>query len=149
MDFRIAPLAPEDHAEALSLWRRSPGIGLSAADEPEAIRRYLERNPGLSFAARAGERLVGTILCGHDGRRGYLHHLAVDAEFRGRGLGRTLAEHGLRALRAAGVDKCHLFVKRENEAAAAFWSRTGWTERIDLRMFSVDLPADEEPRGRQ
>lgn len=146
MDVKITPMGPEDSDEARSLWSRSPGIGLSSADEPDAIRRYLDRNRGLSFSARDGVRLVGTVLCGHDGRRGYLHHLAVDADYRGRGLGRALTERGLRALRSAGVEKCHLFVKRENEAAAAFWSRVGWTERIDLRMYSIDLPPEAEPR---
>lgn len=143
MDVKIAPMVPADHDDALALWGRSPGVGLSRADEPAAIRRYLGRNPGLSFVAREGERLVGAVLCGHDGRRGFLHHLAVDAAYRGRGLGRKLTRRCLAALRADGIDKCHLFVLRTNEPALEFWRRIGWQERVDLRMCSIDLPGSE------
>lgn len=142
LDISIQPMTPADHDEAMALWRRSPGIGLSQADEPGSIRRYLERNSGQSFTAREEGRLIGVVLCGHDGRRGYLHHLAVDPDHRGRGLGRELARRGLDALRAEGIDRCHLFVQRPNEAAARFWSRLGWWERTDIRMFSIDLPGE-------
>jgi len=136
----IREMAPSDHAGAHALWRSSEGIGLSAADGPDAVARYLARNPGMSFVACAGEDIVGTVLCGHDGRRGYLHHLAVAPAWRRSGLGRALAERGLEALRREGIDRCHLFVKRGNQPAADFWARTGWFERADLRMFSRDLP---------
>ena len=128
-----------DYDEALALWQATEGLGLSAADSREAITRYLARNPGMSFVARAdGGELVGAVLCGHDGRRGYLHHLVVRPDYRGHGLGRDLAEHCLAALRAEGIDKCHLFVKRSNIAGQTFWQRTGWTER-SLILMSKDI----------
>lgn len=128
-----------DYDEALALWQATEGLGLSAADSREAITRYLARNPGMSFVARAdGGELVGAVLCGHDGRRGYLHHLVVRPGYRGHGLGRDLAEHCLAALRAEGIDKCHLFVKRSNIAGQTFWQRTGWTER-NLILMSKDI----------
>ncbi len=129
-----------DYDDALALWKSTEGMGLSAADSREAIARYLERNPGMSFVARAenGE-LVGAVLCGHDGRRGLLHHLAVRRDCRGKGLGRKLAERGLAALRGAGIDKCHLFVRRDNPSGQSFWAQAGWYERTDLVLMSKDI----------
>lgn len=88
----IRELAILDYDAVMTLWRETPGVGLSAADNREAIAAYLLRNPGLSFAAWDGPRLVGAVLCGHDGRRGYLHHLAVAPAYRRQHLGFELAE---------------------------------------------------------
>ena len=137
MHYFLRPFTPHDHAAAYALWQRSPGIGLSRADEPQAIARYLARNPGLSFALYDDrDALVATVLCGHDGRRGYLHHLAVDAAHQGRGLARLLVERCLEALAAAQIDKCHLFVYTDNTAGRAFWAHLGWMRRDDLVVFS-------------
>ena len=138
----IAPMTMADYAEALALWKATPGIGMSRADEPEAIARYLARNPGMSLVARepAGGALVATLLCGHDGRRGYLHHLVVRPDCRGQGVGRALVERGLAALQAEGIDKCHLFVYKENDLGRAFWSASGWEERVYLVIMSKDIP---------
>ena len=135
----IQAMTIADYEEALALWQATEGLGLSAADSREAIARYLARNPGLSFVARseAGE-LVGAVLCGHDGRRGYLHHLAVRPDCRGQGLGRELCARCLAALRAEGIDKCHLFVRRANVAGQSFYQRSGWTER-NLIVMSRDI----------
>jgi putative acetyltransferase len=140
MGFDIRPMTIADHDEAVTLWRSCEGIGLSGADEREPVRRYLERSPGLSFVAREDERLVGAVLCGHDGRRGYVHHLAVTPSVRGRGLGRALVARCFAALRVEGIRKCHLFVFRANAEAARFWRRTGWDERTDLYIFSRETP---------
>jgi N-acetylglutamate synthase len=126
----------EDYDDALSLWKRTPGMGLSPADERKPLSAFLARNPGLSFAARAGGELVGTVLCGTDGRRGFLYHLAVDPGYRRQGLGSALAARSLAALRAAGIDKCHLFVLAGNGAGTAFWEKAGWTLREDILTFS-------------
>ena len=135
----IRAMTAADYDDALALWQAIEGLGLSAADSREAITRYLARNPGLSFVARDdGGALAGAVLCGHDGRRGYLHHLAVRPDCRGHGLGRELANHCLAALRAEGITKCHLFVKRSNVAGQSFWQRTGWTER-NLILMSKDI----------
>jgi putative acetyltransferase len=135
----IRAMTIADYDDTLTLWNATEGLGLSAADSREAISRYLARNPEMSFVA-CGEdgTLVGAVLCGHDGRRGYLHHLAVRSDCRGHGLGRALAERCLEALRAEGIDKCHLFVKRSNAAGQSFWQHTGWTER-SLVLMSRDI----------
>jgi N-acetylglutamate synthase len=125
-----------DYDPVLALWQATEGLGLSGADQQPAIARYLQRNPGMSFVAVNDGQIVGAALCGHDGRRGYLHHLAVAPACRHKGLGRQLVERCLAALSAAGIDKCHLFVFGENAPAVAFWKRVGWTQRVDLVVMS-------------
>jgi N-acetylglutamate synthase len=132
----IAAFDPRDYDEVMALWRATEGLTLRAADSREAIAGYLTRNPSLSFVARGDGRLVGAVLAGTDGRRGYLQHLAVAPSYRGQGLGRALAEHAVAALRAVGVEKCHLMVRCENEPARAFWEHLGWTVREDIVLMS-------------
>ncbi len=134
VQIRIMTMA--DYADAMALWHRTEGMGLRPADASEHIARYLERNPGLSFVARHGDQLIGTVLCGHDGRRGYLQHLAVDRAYRGQGIGRQLVQRVLEALRSLGINKCHLFVIKENQAAIAFWQHIGWELRQDIVTMS-------------
>lgn len=137
---QIAPMTMNDYPEAMSLWRVTPGIGLSAADEPDVMRAYLQRNPGLSQCARLDGRLAGTVLAGHDGRRGYLHHLCVGEGFRHRGVGRMLVAGALAALAEAGLDKAHAFLFTDNETGRRFWEKIGWTWRTDIGVISRYTP---------
>jgi ribosomal protein S18 acetylase RimI-like enzyme len=123
--------------DALALWKRSPGVGLSGADEPERLAAYLQRNPGSSFVGLEAGKLVGTMLCGHDGRRGLIHHLVVAETHRRRGLGRRLLRAGLKALRGVGIDKCHILVFKANEPGLAFWRAVGAEERVSIELFSL------------
>ena len=136
MPIVVRPFAIEDHHRVLGLWTQCTGIGLSDADTRENISAYLERNPGMSFVAEADNTLVAAVLCGHDGRRGYLNHLAVLPSFRRQGLGRIMVQHCLEALKGVGIGKCHLFVFPENETALRFWQQIGWTQRTDLCIVS-------------
>ncbi len=139
MAIELREFVMQDYDRVIELWRNSEGIGLSAADAPERIQAYLERNPGSSFTAWDGDRLVGAVLCGHDGRRGYLHHLAVAPDYRGRGIGRQLASRCLQAMADLGIDKVHIVVFKNNKNALDFWQRTGWYTRDELKMLSIDL----------
>jgi ribosomal protein S18 acetylase RimI-like enzyme len=132
----ISPLVQEDIADMLQLWQLMPEMVLRDADSPEALARYLERNAGLSHGARLGGALVGVALCGHDGRRGYLHHVAVRQDLRRQGIARALVERCLAALAAGGIDKCHLFVLDDNGPARAFWRHLGWKYRDDVHLMS-------------
>jgi len=132
----IRELTLSDYDAVLALWQSSEGVGLSDADSRAAIGRYLARNPGLSFTAWDGDELAGAILCGHDGRRGYVHHLAVRPSHRRQGLGKALAARCLDALAAEGIDKCHLFVFANNADAMAFWESVGGALRVDLKVMS-------------
>ncbi len=140
----LAPMTPADYPEVMALWRDSEGIGLSGADSRPAVAAYLERNPGMSWVAREGGRVVGAALCGHDGRRGFLHHVAVARSHRGRGIGRELVRRCVEGLRGAGLEKCHLFVQRDNREAVGFWERMGWQVRDDITMMSLVIATPED-----
>lgn len=139
----LVELTTEHLPAVLALWQASEGLTLRDADSPEALARYLARNVGLSVAAFAGGELVAAALCGHDGRRGYLHHVSVHSAYRRRGIGRRLVQHCLDRLAAEAIDKCHLFVRADNEAARAFWRRLGWRSRADVEMFSLTRPGHD------
>jgi len=142
----VREFAVDDVDRALALWRSCEGIVLREADDRrEPIARYLERNPGLSFVCEVGAELAGAVLCGTDGRRGFLHHLAVLPVHRQRGLGRALALAAVEALAREGIDKCHLMVLPSNTAARAFWRRLGWEDRNDVLLMSR---LDSRVRGR-
>jgi N-acetylglutamate synthase len=139
----LRPMALADYPAVSSLWQATEGLTLRGADSEEAFGRYLARNPGMSFVAEDEGGVIGAVLCGHDGRRGYLHHLAVAAEHRRQGIGRALVERCLAALRAEGVLKCHLFVRAENAAALAFWRHLGWFSRPDAVMLSFSSGGED------
>jgi N-acetylglutamate synthase len=135
-DFSIAPMTNADYEAVRELWRAALPTKLNRDDSAEAIARYLARNPGLSFVARSGARLVGAVLGGHDGRRGYLHHLAVAADCRRRGLGSTLVRCCLAALSREGFAKTHVFVQNSNPSALAYWQQRQWQQRDDLTVYT-------------
>ena len=137
MRFAEVAFEPKHFEPARALWENTEGVGLSDADDEVNLLRYLARNPRTSFVAMRGTTLVGTILCGHDGRRGLIHHLAVAAAHRRQGLGRALLSAGLAALHAEGIAKCHLLVFGHNESGLAFWSAAGAQMRDELRLLSL------------
>lgn len=132
-EIRIDEMAMGDYDEVAALWETTEGVGLDEdSDCAEKVRLYLERNPGLSFVARLDGELVGAVLCGYDGRRGYLHHLAVEKSCRQAGIGTALVDHCLAGLGAAGIIKCNIFLFGDNELGSRFWCATGWNARRDL-----------------
>jgi ribosomal protein S18 acetylase RimI-like enzyme len=135
----ISPFTMEQYDEVYALWQNCECVCLSSADSRQNIATYLDRNPMASFVARDGDTLIAVILCGHDGRRGYIHHLAVQQNYRRQGIGRCLVEHGLTALKEKGIQKCHLFIFHENESGIAFWQSVGWTFRQDIRVMSMNI----------
>jgi putative acetyltransferase len=141
MSIQIAEMTAGDYDEVFRLWEGADGIGLSDADSREGVVAYLGRNFGLSLVARHVGRIVGAILCGHDGRRGYLHHLAVATDHRRRGIGTTLARECLSRLAHVGIQKCHVWVYQENRDAQRFWQTLGWTDRADLKVMSKEIKA--------
>lgn len=136
MTIEIREFAPADYDSVRALWLAAPGVVVRDADAREPLTAYLARNQGLSFVALDGDLLVGAVLCGTDGRRGYLQHLAVAPTHQRLGVGRRLAERCVAALAARGIDKCHLMVLADNVDAAAFWARIGWIDRSDVRLMS-------------
>lgn len=123
----------EDYDAIYALWTETPGMGLRSLDDSrEGIERFLRRNPGLSYIAEENGRMLGVILCGHDGRRGYIYHTMVRPEARGRGIGRALVERAEAALRREGIHKAALVVFAVNDLGNDFWEAIGYTQRDDL-----------------
>jgi ribosomal protein S18 acetylase RimI-like enzyme len=135
----LQELTIEYYDQILELWKRVPGMGLSDADSQANVEAFFARNPGLSFTYIEDGKIVGTILAGHDGRRGYIYHLAVDEAYRRRGIGQRLVQASLGKLRESGIAKCHLFVFADNQLGQDFWESTEWKRRDDLLLFSKSL----------
>lgn len=142
MAVEIREMTIADYAEVYALWSQSEGIGLSDADSKEGIKRFLERNPHLSFVAVDAGKIVAAALCGHDGRRGYIHHLATVKSHRRQGLGRSLVGRCMYALMRIGIGKCHLFVFGDNQEAIKFWEKVGYSQRVELQMMSQQLAGE-------
>jgi len=138
-EIRLVPLGLEMYEELLGLWKGVPGMGLSSADSKEGLEVFLGRNRGLSFVAVKDEKIVGTVLAGHDGRRGFLYHLCVTEAERNRGLGRRLVERALAGLAERGIRKCHVMVFADNEGGRRFWEKEGFSLRTDIALFSKNL----------
>jgi N-acetylglutamate synthase len=136
---KISQFKIESYADVLSLWQQCAGIGLSYADSRENIQQYLERNSGTSFIATCNGNLVGAVLAGHDGRHGYIHHLAVRTDYRRQGIGRKLVDHCLSVLSDLGIQKCHLFIFNNNTGGIEFWKSIGWTPRSDIGVISKTI----------
>ena len=130
---QIIPMTIEDYDAVYDLWLHTPGMGLNTADDSrEGIAAYLRRNPTTCFTAKEGDRLLGAILAGHDGRRGYISHTAVREDAQRQGVGTALVEAVLEALQAEGIRKVALVVFARNEKGNAFWEKLGFTGRDDL-----------------
>jgi N-acetylglutamate synthase len=136
MKTEILSLNMKYYEDVLALWNHCDGVGLSETDSPENIRSYLDRNPEMSFVVEVDGKIVGAILGGHDGRRGYIYHLAIDSRWRRQGIARKLVEKCLTALRAAGICKTHIFIFNTNDTGIAFWKAIGWSERSDVSVVS-------------
>lgn len=131
---QVRAMTSADLPRVLALWKGMPGIGLSDSDRLEALKCFLARNPGMSAVAEAGADLLGAVLCGSDGRRGYLHHLAVQEAHRRQGIGQKLLEHCFTALLGQDIPKCNIFVYADNTAGQAFWHHQGWFAREDILL---------------
>lgn len=131
MNIRL--MKAEDYDRVYQLWTSTSGMGMRSLDDSyEGIHRFLLRNPNTSFVAEEGDAIIGVVLCGHDGRRGYLYHMAVDEKHRRRGIGEKLLDAALGALKAEGIHKAALVVFSTNEIGNSFWESVGFKSRNDL-----------------
>ena len=130
---KIRVMNMEDYDKVYALWMSCKNMGFNNLDDSrEGIEKYLKRNPLTCFIAAQGESVVGVILSGHDGRRGFIHHMAVAEGHRRQGIASALLEHALSALKAEGINKAALLVFNRNEAGNAFWEAQGFTARTDV-----------------
>lgn len=129
----IKELTIDDYDKMYALWLSCKGMGLNDTDDSrEGIRRFLDRNPDTCFGAYEDDMLIGVILAGNDGRRGFIYHTAVSPEYRGNGVGTALVNAALEALGRLGITKTALVVFGKNEVGNAFWEKQGFTVRNDL-----------------
>ena len=132
----IRTMTLADYDSVIELMKQTPGISLRDADSRASTARYLERNPGLSFVCEVDRTLVGCIMSGHDGRRGYLQHLVVLPSYRRRGIANALVECCLTELEKIGILKSHIDVFKTNTLASAYWESRGWILRSDIHRYS-------------
>ena len=142
----IRPLDPDDIPAALLLWQGTSPLQPREVESELGLDRFLARNPGCSFVASEAGEIVGVAICGHDGRRGYLHHLGVQSQYRHRGIGHRLVEVCLAALHAEGISRVHVQLKLQNAGGLKFWRSLGCRERKDTLLISLMLKSDERDR---
>ena len=129
----------KDYDAAVELWQRVEGLEIAEGDDKESVAQFLARNPGLSRVATDGSGTVGVALCGHDGRRGHIYHLAVDPTYRRRGLGKRLLDECLKGLRRTEVKRVLIMVAGDNPRGREFWKRCGWEELPGAIAMGIDL----------
>ncbi len=132
-----------DYKSIIDLFEKTPGITIREADSKKSIEIYLQRNPDLNFVVLEKSRIIACIMCGHDGRRGYLQHLVVDINYRKKGIGKKLFEKCIKNLNSFGIKKSHIFVLKDNEVANKFWKNQGWRLRNDIEMYSYSTSLNE------
>jgi ribosomal protein S18 acetylase RimI-like enzyme len=129
----------DDYEQTVALWRLVAGVEVAEGDSKEEIRAYLLRNPGLSRVAETNGTIVGAALCGHDGRRGLIYHLAVAPAHHGQGIGKRLVQECLAGLRSAGITRSLILVAHDNPSGHSFWLRTGWEDVPGAMLMGIDL----------
>ena len=139
MSKKIRKVVIDDYEKIFELWSKTKEIDLSEADSKENISAFLKRNEGLSFVCEVDGVIIGTLLCGHDGRRGYIHHLVVHEDQRKKRLGEELVLTCLKKLKSIGITKCHLSILCDNEIGIIFWNKMGWVKRNDIFLFSKKI----------
>ena len=138
MNIRVMTL--DDYEQVYDLWNRIHGFRIRSIDDSrEGIERFLKRNPSTSVVAEIDGKVVGSILCGHDGRRGCLYHVCVDKEFRRRGIGRQMVIWTMEILKKEKINNVSLIAFTENEIGNTFWNTIGWKERLDLNYYDFVL----------
>ena len=130
----------EDYDQVYTLWSKIKGFGIRSIDDSrEGIERFLKRNPTTSVVAEEDGKIVGAILCGHDGRRGCFYHVCVDEEYRMRGIGKSMVVFSMEALKEEKINKVSLIAFTKNDIGNAFWKEIGWTKREDLNYYDFTL----------
>ena len=133
-------MAIDDYEEVYRLWKQIHGFGIRSVDDSrEGIERFLKRNPTTSVVAEEDGRIVGAILCGHDGRGGCLYHVCVDESYRRRGIGKSMVVFSMDALKKEKINKVSLIAFTKNDIGNAFWNEIGWVQRLDLNYYDFTL----------
>ena len=136
----IRTMTIEDFDQVHALWMTIKGFGIRSIDDSkEGVERFLKRNPTTSVVAEIDNKIVGSILCGHDGRRGCLYHVCVDEKYRRHGIGKAMVVYAMQALKKEKINKVSLIAFTVNDIGNAFWNTIVWTERKDLNYYEFVL----------
>ena len=136
----IRTMTTEDYEGVHALWMTIKGFAIRSIDDSrEGVERFLKRNPTTSVVAVEDGKIVGSILCGHDGRRGCLYHVCVHRDYRMQGIGKSMVVFAMNALREEKISKVSLIAFTENDIGNAFWNCIGWTRRLDLNYYDFTL----------
>ena len=139
-NFTLRVMQIEDYENVYKLWMTIDGFGIRSIDDSEAgVARFLRRNPTTSVVAEVEGKIVGAILCGHDGRRGCFYHVCVHQEYRKHGIGKAMAVFCMKALQEEEINKVSLIAFQRNEGGNQFWRKVGWTFREDLNYYDFTL----------
>ena len=133
-------MTADDYEGVKDLWMSIKGFGIRSIDDSkEGVERFLKRNPETSVVAIEDGKIVGSILCGHDGRRGCFYHVCVHADYRMRGIGKAMVVTAMEALKKEQINKVSLIAFTKNDIGNAFWNEIGWTKREDLNYYDFTL----------
>lgn len=136
----IRVMTIEDYPQVHDLWMRIKGFAIRSIDDSEeGVSLFLKRNPTTSVVSIEDGKVVGTILCGHDGRRGCMYHVCVDPDYRRRGIGKEMVVFAMNRLREEKISKVSLIAFTQNDVGNAFWRQIGWTKREDLNYYDFTL----------
>ena len=136
----IRTMTIEDYQGVHDLWMSIKGFAIRSVDDSrEGVEMFLKRNPTTSVVAVENGKIVGSILCGHDGRRGCLYHVCVAEQYRRRGIGKAMVIQAMNALKEEHVNKVSLIAFTQNDIGNAFWKCIGWTKREDLNYYDFTL----------
>ena len=139
-EIQIREMDISDYENVRALWMTIRGFGIRSIDDSkEGVARFLRRNPSASVVALDKDRIVGAILCGHDGRRGCFYHVCVHEQYRKQGIGTSMAVFAMKALQKEQINKVSLIAFKENEVGNHFWKRAGLTFREDLNYYDFTL----------
>lgn len=140
INYKLRVMTEEDYEQVYDLWMSIHGFGIRSIDDSkEGVARFLKRNPSTSVVALVENKVVGAILCGHDGRRGCLYHVCVHESFRKRGIGKAMVVFCMRALQKEQINKVSLVAFKRNAVGNQFWREAGWCFREDLNYFDFTL----------
>ena len=138
MNIRV--MEAKDYDGVKNLWMTIKGFGIRSLDDSrEGVERFLKRNPTTSVVAEEDGKIVGAILCGHDGRRGCLYHVCVEKDYRMKGIGKSMVVFCMEALKKEQINKVSLIAFTQNDIGNAFWKQIGWTKREDLNYYDFTL----------
>lgn len=147
-DLRVMTI--EDYSDVYKLWTEIKGFSMKSVDDSyEGVAQFLRRNPTTSVVAVENDRIIGSILCGNDGRRGYLYHVCVHPDYRRQGIGKEMVVFAMEALRTENISKVSLIAFSKNDIGNAFWNTIGWTKRLDLNYYDFVLNRENIERFNQ